>query len=537
MACRQLFKTRQKHVYFQKSFLVFLFNQNLLLTRKLSFFLFRYVHHDKNAPAQQQQQLPPIQQLPTQQLQQPQPETVNGIEPLQQQQQQLQMPEQQQQQVMSNQALKVKCPFCELMFAARYAFYQHLCDKHFKDTLAQQVPVHPPYQCPVGGCAYIARDSRQSLIRHFGMTHKVIAELLKRHVPDYETIDPFPSDDQHQQQQQPIQQVQHQVDPMQQQQQQQQQVYYHHPAPQLQQQFGQQQDLQAAMMPGYYHQEYHPQQQQHHMAVQQQQHAVHQQPHAVYGQQHVGGEQQHMRFEPQIDGTFDPSHYSDHSLDGIRSIPTTPIKTAAAVMPPPQPATAVDADSLLLSLAAEQETEVLSTPSQQQPEVPQTNAEDETHPTIQVPATPAGAKGSPKICEICGKQFEGKNRAMLKVQHMANHFKEKLFADLKDKSAPFKCPMEGCSYQTKHKPDWARHYGSVHQFIGKYLKEYLDQHQQQPQQVEEPQQVRLQQQNELSLEAPSSSSTSSGLDLPAVTDGERTYSAFLPKADLHQVKP
>jgi hypothetical protein len=40
----------------------------------------------------------------------------------------------------------------------------------------------------------------------------------------------------------------------------------------------------------------------------------------------VGGE--HMRFEPQIDGTFDPSHYSDHSLDGIRSVPTTPIKAA-----------------------------------------------------------------------------------------------------------------------------------------------------------------------------------------------------------------
>jgi hypothetical protein len=73
------------------------------------------------------------------------------------------------------------------MFAARYAFHQHLCDKHFKEALAQQVPLHPPYQCPVGGCAYIARDSRQSLIRHFGMTHKVIVELLKRHVPGNRT--------------------------------------------------------------------------------------------------------------------------------------------------------------------------------------------------------------------------------------------------------------------------------------------------------------------------------------------------------------
>ena len=128
-------------------------------------------------------------------------------------QEDLTLQQQQQQQVMSNQALKVKCPFCELMFAARYAFHQHLCDKHFKDSLAQQVPLHPPYQCPAESCAYIARDSRQSLIRHFGMTHKVVVELLKRHVPDYETVDPFPSEEHHQQ-----------VEPVQQQ-----QVFYQQP--------------------------------------------------------------------------------------------------------------------------------------------------------------------------------------------------------------------------------------------------------------------------------------------------------------------
>ena len=38
-----------------------------------------------------------------------------------------------------------------------------------------------------------------------------------------------------------------------------------------------------------------------------------------------------------------------------------------------------------------------------------------------------------------------------------------LVPDLKDRCPPFRCPVEGCSYQTKHKPDWARHYGSVHQ--------------------------------------------------------------------------
>ena len=65
---------------------------------------------------------------------------------------------------------------------------------------------------------------------------------------------------------------------------------------------------------------------------------------------------------------------------------------------------------------------------------------------------------------------------MLKVQHMAQHFKEKLFADLPTKSPPYKCPIEGCPYETKHKPDWARHYGSVHKYLDKYLKEHLETH-------------------------------------------------------------
>merc|ERR1711879_905773 len=57
---------------------------------------------------------------------------------------------------------------------------------------------------------------------------------------------------------------------------------------------------------------------------------------------------------------------------------------------------------------------------------------------------------------------------------MAQHFKEKLFADLPTKSPPYKCPIEGCPYETKHKPDWARHYGSVHKYLDKYLKEPLE---------------------------------------------------------------
>jgi hypothetical protein len=205
------------------------------------------------------------------------------------------------------------------------------------------VPLHPPYQCPVGGCAYIARDSRQSLIRHYGMTHKVIVELLKQHVPNYEAIDPFPSDDHHQQvvHHQTVEQQHHQV-------------YYQHAAQQQEIHQFTEQDLQDPMLAAYYQQEYQQQQQQQlHLPVQQQ-------PHIVFGQQQMVGNE-HMRFEPQIDGTFDPSHYSDHSMDGIRSVPTTPIKAGLVqpAMPPPAPT----ADTLLLSLAAEHETELVSAPS------------------------------------------------------------------------------------------------------------------------------------------------------------------------------
>jgi hypothetical protein len=112
--------------------LLFLFLRYQIYFQHAIIFPPRYVHHDKNAASQQQQQ--PVQMLPSQQQQQP--EMANGVESLQQQH--LQLPEHQPQQVMSNQALKVKCPFCEIMFAARYAFFQHLCDKHFKETLAQQ---------------------------------------------------------------------------------------------------------------------------------------------------------------------------------------------------------------------------------------------------------------------------------------------------------------------------------------------------------------------------------------------------------------
>ena len=71
------------------------------------------------------------------------------------------LPQQSAVQTFSNEALKIQCPFCESMFAARYLFFQHLCDRHFKEPLAAQLPANPPWACPVAGCGYVARDSRQ----------------------------------------------------------------------------------------------------------------------------------------------------------------------------------------------------------------------------------------------------------------------------------------------------------------------------------------------------------------------------------------
>merc|ERR1719412_1524799 len=76
------------------------------------------------------------------------------------------------------------------------------------------------------------------------------------------------------------------------------------------------------------HQLPHQQQPHHQHHIQQPQYNVGM-PQQAQQPQNQGGD---MGFEPQIDGTFDPSHYSDHSsvagssVDGSRSIPTTPVK-------------------------------------------------------------------------------------------------------------------------------------------------------------------------------------------------------------------
>ena len=111
----------------------------------------------------------------------------------QQQQQQYEMTSNHQQDTSSQ--ISVKCPFteCEMEFTARYAFWQHMCDKHLKEELLKYIPLVPnqPYQCPHQGCNYVTKDSRQALVRHYGMTHKIVHGILGQKYPEFLNTDPF----------------------------------------------------------------------------------------------------------------------------------------------------------------------------------------------------------------------------------------------------------------------------------------------------------------------------------------------------------
>ena len=73
------------------------------------------------------------------------------------------------------------------------------------------------------------------------------------------------------------------------------------------------------------------------------------------------------------------------------------------------------------------------------------------------------------VCEICERPFSS---SIYLSRHYSYHFKDELFNDLHDKMPPFKCPVSGCSFQTKHRFSWLRHYGVTHGRNEKYLDEY-----------------------------------------------------------------
>lgn len=381
--------------------------------------------------------------------------------------------------------VSVKCPFddCEMEFSARYAFWQHMCDKHLKDDLLRLIAHAPstPYQCPSPGCTYSTKDSRQALVRHYGMTHKVVQTILGQKFPEFASTDKFalPPKPARQRSKTPIrvpsvgastsynsydnqgyglQPVQHQPPQHMPQHLPQQQVQVQQP------QYSYQPAHQQQSIISYPHPPQH-QQQTHHQVYQ-----GHDQfdlnldnlnpsdfsipslsefldnPSASFP--NLSGEDlsntgyitahghaashPNMQFEPQIDGTFDPTSIGEQSLDGSGgSNPTTPEKNKSNISPAPAP-------------------------------------------------TPQPPPVQKKYCEICGKEYEGKNRSMNKVQHMVHHFKDKLYESLPPKiegdPLPFKCPEDGCKFETKHKPDWARHFGSVHKHVEKLLNKYLEEH-------------------------------------------------------------
>ena len=131
--------------------------------------------------------------------------------------------------------VSVKCPYpdCEMEFTARYVFWQHICDKHLKEELLKYIPAVPdqPYHCPFLNCNFVTKDRRQVMVRHYGMTHKVVHRIVGQKFPEFLNNDPFaqspkvvarskPVIPRYSQQVQPQQQHQHHPQVQQQQQQQ-----------------------------------------------------------------------------------------------------------------------------------------------------------------------------------------------------------------------------------------------------------------------------------------------------------------------------
>ncbi|CAB4068537.1 KDM3 [Lepeophtheirus salmonis] len=395
----------------------------------------------------------------------------------------------------------IKCPFCELGFATKYAFHQHLCDQHFKDRLSTNLPNVPPFKCPVNGCTYISKDSRHFLIRHYGMTHRFVIEILKTHLPDYVDEDEY-SSYQRQYSQLPQRHVELQPRQMSVQQQQQQsqtnqknitpsqqqmdiQSHKQHQTPHSQSELIPTQNQNSQRADAVVHQSVRMQQDQRQVTQQVLIQPSETQVQAIEGrsaedlllhQQQLpsiseffqnaaaaaagvnefppsnrsyDSNAQGMHLEPQIDGTFD--HITDPSTNLI--LDNHQIKEESAIADPGS----------------------LSTPHPMTSSPVKGVVQRQLLPLTPVKGTANGSGSSmSKTCELCFKTFEGKNKSMLKIQHLVFHFKDKLYANLKETSPPFSCPEEGCSYTSKHKPDWARHYGSVHKYIEKYLKEKLE---------------------------------------------------------------
>ena len=150
-------------------------------------------------------------------------------------------------------------------------------------------------------------------------------------------------------------------------------------------------------------------------------------------------------------------------------------------------------------------------------------------------AQPKQERSTSKVCEVCNKVFEGKNRSMLRIQHLAQHFKKELLVDLPNKTPPFKCPMPDCSYETKHKPDWIRHYGSVHKFLFKLLDKFL----QDKREREMGEALEAMTAPSPSPEPPKQAANqlagarrSSVQGAPGSSNQQRTYTEYLPKAEL-----
>ena len=73
----------------------------------------------------------------------------------------------------------VACPICNSTFLNGTHFLRHAADKHFMDQLKIDMPKSPPWQCPF--CDFNGKDLKL-LVRHYGLTHKMVLKLLNERV-------------------------------------------------------------------------------------------------------------------------------------------------------------------------------------------------------------------------------------------------------------------------------------------------------------------------------------------------------------------
>jgi hypothetical protein len=81
---------------------------------------------------------------------------------------------------------QVACPICQSTFLNSVHFIRHAADKHFMERLRNDLPHFSPFKCPL--CPFEGKDLKL-LVRHYGMTHKMVLKLLNERAGIHDSYD------------------------------------------------------------------------------------------------------------------------------------------------------------------------------------------------------------------------------------------------------------------------------------------------------------------------------------------------------------